>query len=292
MRPAAFDYVAPTSLDQALAVLSEAGGDARPIAGGQSLVPMMNLRLAQPERVVDLRRITELRGIEARADSVRIGAMTTHAEVEESEELARALPLLAAVACEIGHPPVRSRGTIGGSVAHADPTAEWPVVLATLGALVHVVGPSGTRAVPAREFFLGYFMTALETGEIVSAVEIPRLEAGTGWSFREFARQPGAFALVSVVALAALDGDGAVGRLVAGLGSCAPAPVVFERDRPALGDADADGASFGHVAAEIAAEIEDPPADIHAASADRREIARALLEDALSEAAGRAGRCP
>jgi aerobic carbon-monoxide dehydrogenase medium subunit len=289
MRPTAFDYVAPRTLGEALDALRDPEREARPISGGQSLVPLMNLRFTQPDLLVDLRRLHELRGIEVRDDCVALGAMTTHAEVEESEELGSALPILAAAAREIGHSAIRSRGTIGGSVAHADPAAEWPVVFATLDARISVLSSAGTRVVPAREFFLGYFMTALDAGEIVASVEIPRVGVATGWSFREMARQPGAFAIVSVAALVTVDTEGLVERVVVGVGSCSPAPLVFEIGPPQSSGTYANEA-LGQAADTVVAGLTEAPTDIHATAADRREIARALVEESLAEAANRVAR--
>ncbi|MEA2227015.1 MAG: aerobic carbon-monoxide dehydrogenase medium subunit [Solirubrobacteraceae bacterium] len=288
MRPASFDYAVPDSLAAAVQALERGGPDAKLIAGGQSLMPMMNFRLARPELLVDLRRVPGLAGIAVEADRVVIGAMTTHAEIERSAQLARVLPVLGAAAREIGHPAIRNRGTIGGSLAHADPAAEWPVVAAALDASVRVTGPRGERTVPARELFVSYLTTALQDGEIVTAVEIPIPPAGTGWSFQEFARQAGAFALVMVVALAALDGEGRVARLAVALGGVDSKPVLAGVDAGPLLGAAPSRELVAAATEEIVATLE-PSGDVHVSGEDRRQAARALLGRGLSEALARAG---
>src|SRR5881392_992625 len=176
MKPAPFDYFAPATLDEALALLAEHGGDAKPLAGGQSLLPAMNFRLARPAVLVDLNRISELAYVRAES-GVAIGAMTRQRVVERSDVVARAAPLLAEALPSIAHPQIRNRGTVGGSVAHADPAAELPAVMLALGARMHVVGPSGWRALAADEFFTGLFATALEHDEMLAEIEIPALAA-------------------------------------------------------------------------------------------------------------------
>jgi carbon-monoxide dehydrogenase medium subunit len=286
MRPAAFEYVAPTSVAAAVESLERGGYDAKVIAGGQSLVPMLNFRLARPELLVDVGRIPELRGISVESDRVSIGAMTTHREIEESDALAGVLPVMRVAAREIGHSAIRNRGTIGGSLAHADASAEWPIVATALDARMRVSGPGGERTIPAREFFVGHFTTALSHDELLTAVEIPVPADGAGWSFHELARQPGAFALVIVVVAARLGSDGAVASLSIALGGVGSTPVV--PDAAGLLGSVPSAALVRQAADEIARDI-DPPSDVHAGTEDRRDIARALVARGLSDALAMAG---
>ena len=288
MRPPAFDYVAPASADGVLECLERGGGDAKVIAGGQSLVPLLNFRLARPELLVDLRRVPDLDGLSVEADRVVIGATMTHRAVEMADELHEVLPIMRAAATHIGHPAIRNRGTIGGSLAHADAAAEWPIVAAALGARMHVLCPTGDRIVDARDFFVGYLTTALETNELLTAIEFPTSSAGAGWSFGEFARQPGAFALVIVVVLARLDASGRTEALSIAVGGVDAAPVVVDAELLGLLGA-IPSSALVREAAEMVVRGLEPPEDVHASRQDRRDIARALVCRGLAEAFERAG---
>ncbi|MCL8207695.1 MAG: FAD binding domain-containing protein [Actinomycetia bacterium] len=204
MKPVRFEYVAPSSLAEALAVLDQAGWGGKVLAGGQSLVPMMNFRLVRPEVLVDLNPLADLAGIEQDAEGWRIGAMTRHAAVESAAALAP-LPVMARTARLIGHWAIRNRGTVGGSLAHADPAAEWGAVLTALGATVEVARRGGTRTLAVADLIVGPLTTALEPNEIITAVRIPRAAAADRWGIYEVVQRPGDFALVGAVARVAGD---------------------------------------------------------------------------------------
>lgn len=184
MKPAPLDYAAPETLAEAVALLADASREAKVIAGGQSLMPMLNMRLARPELLVDLRRVDGLDHIREEHGAIRIGAMTSKREVEQSPLVRERLPLLHAATLHVGHPQIRSRGTVGGSMAQADPAAEYPCV-AVAGATMRAVGPGGERTIPAADFFVTYLTTALEEDEILVEVSFPVPAPGTGWSFTE-----------------------------------------------------------------------------------------------------------
>jgi CO/xanthine dehydrogenase FAD-binding subunit len=215
VKPAPFDYVAPETLEDALALVGE---DSRPLAGGQSLVPMLNFRLARPARLVDLERVAGLAYIEA-GETLRIGAMTRHAALERSPVVAERWPLLVQAVKHVGHPQIRSRGTVGGSVAHADPKAELPVALTALDARFHVRSAHGARTLTAAELFAGPLMTTLEPGELLVEIEVPSLPAGARTAFVEHARTHGDFAIAGAAVVMA-PGHESVALLGAG-----PTPV-------------------------------------------------------------------
>src|SRR3984893_14907747 len=198
MKPAPFDYVVPRSLDEALEALANGGSDAKLLAGGQSLIPLLNFRLARPSLLVDLNRVTELAFIRPRDQGIAIGAMTRQATVERDIQLRNKQPLLLEAIGWVGHPAIRSRGTIGGSLAHADPAAELPAVAVCLDAQLIVAGPRGRRTVAAEDFFAGYLTTVLEPDEILVETWLPPRRAGTGQAWIEFARRHGDFALAGV----------------------------------------------------------------------------------------------
>jgi aerobic carbon-monoxide dehydrogenase medium subunit len=280
MRPRSFDYVAPPCIDEALAAL-EGDIEVRALAGGQSLIPMMNFRLARPERVVDLRKLSELRRVVIEERRVVLGAMTTHLELERSPELSAKLPILAAAAQHIGHPAIRNRGTIGGSLAHADAAAEWPVVATALDAELSLASRRGERTVPARDFFVGDFTTLIEQDELLTSVAMPALEPHAGWSFKEFMRQHRAFALALVAVVAELDPEGHIGKLVVALGGVDSAPVLADT-RQFIGEPASEGLIAE--AAHVVADALRPPSDLHATGEDRKSIARALVKRGLTEA--------
>ena len=207
MKPASFDYHAPTTVDEALALLEANGPDSRLLAGGQSLVPMMNFRLAAPPVIVDLNRIPDLAYIEDHGDVVCIGAMTRQRAVESSALVADKLPVLSAAIKLVGHLPTRSRGTIGGSIAHADPAAELPMVLQALDGAVVVRGPNGRRTIAASELFQDAMTTSIAADEILVEVRLPVMPAGAGYAVEEFARRHGDFAIAAVTAVILREGD-------------------------------------------------------------------------------------
>ena len=208
MIPEAFAYTAPSTIADALSLLAEHGDDAKVLAGGHSLIPMMKLRLANPAVLIDIGRIAALRGIRRQGGVVTIGAMTTHAQIEESAELRALLPIMAEAATVIGDPLVRHRGTLGGSLAHADPAGDWPAVALALDATIHVSGPDGERTIAAREFFLDLFTSALEPGELLTAIDLPIPPAGTGMAYQKFAHPASGYAVVGAAAVVTVDADG------------------------------------------------------------------------------------
>jgi carbon-monoxide dehydrogenase medium subunit len=272
MKPAAFEYVAPTSVDEAIAALAEHGDEAKVLAGGQSLIPLLSLRLARPTALVDLNGVDELQHVSVNG-SVQIGAMTRHRHVERSAEIAAAVPLLAAVVPYIGHAAIRTRGTIGGSLAHADPAAELPAVAVALDATFTARSRSGTRTIDASDFFDGYFTTTLAPDEVLTAVTFPAAVPGTKVSVQEMARRHGDFAMVAVVAQRAPDGDT---RLA--LVNVADKPYrATEAEAAARAGADADEI------ADLATRDLEPASDLHATSEYRTHVARVLVRRALTE---------
>ncbi|MDH3298684.1 MAG: xanthine dehydrogenase family protein subunit M [Gemmatimonadota bacterium] len=281
MKPGPFEYVRPASVEEAIAALEDGGYDAKPLAGGQSLIPAMNFRLAQPAVLVDLEDLDELRGIRAREDGgLIIGAMTLHRELERSTLVAERAPLVAEVMPWIAHPQIRNRGTVGGSLAHADPAAELPSVMQVLDAVLHVRGPDGGRTIPVDEFYLGLFTTALEPGELLTAIEIPPLPAGATCAFEEVSRRHGDFALAGVAVVVETGADGAVARARMSLLSVGDGPVLAERTMASLVGRALSAESIRDAAA-ITAEDLDPPSDIHASAAFRRHLAGVLTHRAL-----------
>ncbi len=218
MKPGPFHYYRARSLREALDLLSGTTADAKLLAGGQSLVPLLNLRLARPEALIDLNSIPGLSYIRSEGSDIAIGALTRHREMEFSELLATELPLLTEAIPQIGHPAIRNRGTLGGSLAHADPAAELPCALTALDARMVAIGPGGERAIRAEDFFAGFYATALSDHEILKEVRIPLEKRAAGWSFVEFARRHGDFALAEVSVLLFADGSGrgASARVVVG----------------------------------------------------------------------------
>ena len=279
MKPVPLDYVVPSSVEEAVAVLHEGGGEARPIAGGQSLIPLLNLRLATPATLVDVARLPELAGVTVGGSSIVLGAAVTHSDVEHSKELARSLPLLPFVAGHIGHPPIRVRGTLGGSLAHGDPAAEWPTVMALLDATVLAQGVTGSRRISARHFCSSFLTTVLEPDEVLVSIEIAQPSHRCRFAFSEFARQAGAFALVIVAAMAVIH-DGVVDDVALGVGGCGSTPLVFTGDALPLAGERLDDTAIDETARVVSSSVE-PPSDIHASGEDRREIARALVARTL-----------
>ena len=288
MKPPIFEYHRPDTLDEALRLLAERE-DAKPLAGGQSLIPAMNFRLAAPAALVDLGRLSELRGIaESGNGGLQLGALTTHASVEKSELVAARAPLLAETMPFIAHPQIRNRGTVGGSLAHADPAAELPAVVLALEAMLVLRSATAERRVPAQEFFTGLFATALEPGELVTAVELPALAARSGWAFEEMARRHGDFALVGVATVLSLDAGGNCADARIALLSVGDGPILARRAMAAL-EGQAPTAETFRSAAELAAtEDIDPPGDLHASAAYRRQLTRVLVRRGLIRAAERA----
>jgi len=278
MKPPPFEYHAPATLEEALALLADEETDAKPLAGGQSLVPMMNMRLAWPAALVDLNRVEELAGLRVDDGRLCAGAMVRQRELERSPLVREHCPLLAEALPFIGHTATRARGTVGGSIAHADPAAEIPTVLTALGGEVVVEGPRGSRVVAADDLFLGYFSVALEPGELISEVRFPVATEGHGYAFEEFARRFGDFALAGVAA--SVDPDGDVRLALCG---AAAKPVRATRAEEAARSGGLTDDAIDESARLAAAEAE-PPSDMHGDAEYRRELVGALCGRALRRA--------
>ncbi len=271
MITAPFTYQRATSVDEAVGLAAASGEDAKFLAGGHSLLPLMKLRLAVPEVLVDIGRLTELSYVRDAGSHLAIGALTSHDEVARSGLLAAELPLLAYAAAQVGDPQVRHRGTIGGSLAHADPAADLPAVIRALDATLVALGPAGQRQIPAGEFFRDLFETALAPGELLTEIRIPKPAAG-GWSFQKFAKRGIDWAIVGV----AVQGDSVA------LVNMASTPVRAAAVERAL----ADGASLAEAAA-FAADGTSAPADLNGSRGYREHLARVLVGRALAEARSR-----
>jgi aerobic carbon-monoxide dehydrogenase medium subunit len=282
VKPAAFAYLRPVSLDEALRQLADGGGDAKPIAGGQSLGPMMNMRLARPARLVDLNDLTELAYVRDAGAVLRVGALTRHHQVAESPLVRRECPLLGQAARTIGHYAIRQRGTIGGSLAHADPAAQFPLVALTLGATLHVRSAAGERTVAAGDFFVGAMTTTLAPGELIEFIEFPKAAAGEAAAYRLFNRRHGDYAIIAAATTLSMAG-GQVDRLRLGLGGATPVPQSLERLAQAARGRRPDDAWVREVARGAADQLvvdEDRRVSIQY----RRELAESLVAGALRDA--------
>jgi carbon-monoxide dehydrogenase medium subunit len=283
VKPAAFDYHAPSAAEEAVALLAELGDEAKILAGGQSLVPMLALRLATFDHLVDIGRIGELEGISAGANAVTVGAGTTQATIEASASLADSVPLLARATPLIGHFQIRNRGTLGGSVAHADPAAEYPAVALAMDAEVEVVSRRGERRLAATDFFTGFWSTALEPDELVAGVRFPVWTGRCGFAVREFARRHGDFAVAGAAVAVRLDGDDRVDRCAISLIGMGSTPIR------ATG---AEGATIGQTAplaaddvgALAVTDLEEVPSDLHGSAEYRKRVGAAMVARAWVEA--------
>jgi CO/xanthine dehydrogenase FAD-binding subunit len=286
MKPPPFEYAAPGSIPEALELLRAEPGVTALLAGGQSLIPMLNMRMAQPQLVVDLNRVRGLDAIERTPDGrLRIGSMVRQRRLESEPALGERVPLMAQAARHIAHVPIRSRGTVGGSLAHADPAAELPATVAALDGRLLVRGPGGDRAIPAADFFVGPLATAIEPGELLLGVELQPPPAGTGSAFLEVARTHGAFALAAVAALLHVDpSGGSIDHIRLALAGVGGAPYVPRwLDEAALGEIPGE-ALFRRIGERVSDEVE-PFDDIHASAAYRKRIAGVLTVRALTAAA-------
>jgi len=276
MKPPPFDYYAPGTLDEALTLLDELGEDAKPLAGGQSLVPLMNFRLAWPSALVDLNFVAGLDHIRRDGEELVFGATARQADAERSDDVRPGWPLLIEALRHVGHPATRSRGTVAGSLAHADPAAELPAVLIALRGEVVVASRRGSRRIAADDLFLGFLSTALEPGELITEVRIPAPPPGSGWAFVEHARRFGDFALAGVAVSIAPGG--------AGIALCGAAgrPLRAARAEQAL-----EGGAAPDDVGRVAAEECEPQSDIHGDAAYRRDLVRVLTSRAVRTAQGR-----
>jgi carbon-monoxide dehydrogenase medium subunit len=272
MIPAAFDYVRAGSAEEAISLINEHGSDAKFLAGGHSLLPLMKLRLAQPAVLVDIGRLTDLSYIKEAGDHIAIGALTRHMDVEKSPLLAQHSPLLAHAAGHVGDPQVRHRGTIGGSIAHADPASDLPATTLALGATYVVQGPNGTREIAATDFYQGFLESDLAADEMLTEIRVPKMN-GAGWSFQKFNRRAQDWAIVGV---AAWRRNGSSGVALVNMGQT---PVLAAQVTAALSG----GASIAD-AAELAAADAEPTADNNASVEYRTHLAKVLVRRALEEA--------
>ena len=287
MVAAPFGYQRVSSFEEAAAALRERGEDAKVLAGGQSLVPMLNLRVARPEWLIDVNPVGA-GPITDHGDHLRLPALTRHRAVEEAEVVRRRCPILAEAAAHVGNVRTRTRGTIGGSLAHADPAAELPLVAVALDAEVTAQGPDGARDLPADDLLVGFLTTTLAPDEVLTEVRVPTLPPGGGWSFLEMSRRSSDWMVVGVAALVELDERGTVAAASAALGGVAERPWKVPAEVLAdLTGVAPEAAPLARVA-EHAAALLDPDDDVHATGAYRRRLAAVLLRRALAQAAARA----
>jgi CO/xanthine dehydrogenase FAD-binding subunit len=287
MKPAAFEYVVADSIEMAVASLAEAGGEAKIIAGGQSLVPMLNFRLLRPATLVDINRIPGLAFIRDDGRAVAIGALTRHHQLEISPVIARHFPVLACAMTHVAHLAIRNRGTIGGSLSHADPAAELPMMAALLDAELRIVSAAGTRTAAARDFFQGALTVDLAEGEIVTEVVLPKLPPKSGWGFEEVARRSGDFAIAAVAATLTLSGGAIAQARIAVTGVAATPRRASEAEAMLVGTRLDQGVSDDVIAAVRS--IVEPDTDLHASADYRRHLVGVLARKALAGAWQRAG---
>lgn len=285
MIPAQFDYIAPKTLDEALSLLAQHSDDAKILAGGHSLIPAMKLRLSQPQVLIDLGRINDLAYIREDGNQIRIGAMTTHYQLESSEQLKQACPLMPECAAHIGDVQVRNKGTIGGSLAHADPAADWPAAILALDAELVVVGRNGERAVNARDFFVDLFTTALQPGEILREIRINRPNGGTGQSYKKVAQPASGFAVVGV-AVSLSKNNGTCEDIAVGITGIGSKPYRADQVENSLKGKVLDEATIRE-AVSHAAEGVDANADLYASAEYRQHLARVYTRRAIELAASR-----
>jgi CO/xanthine dehydrogenase FAD-binding subunit len=288
MKPASFEYHAPRTVAEAIDLLGQYGDDAKILAGGQSLVPLMNFRLARPAHIVDINRVADLAYVRPANGSLAFGALTRHHVLEQDPQVAERCPLLPHLATLIGHAQIRHRGTIGGSLAHSDPVAELCLAATLLDAEIDAQGPNGTRTLRPDEFFLTYLTTSLEPTELLTEVRFPALPAGAGWSVKELTRRHGDFAIVAAAAV--LEADNGVCRTArVAVAGGAPSPV-----RSAVAESALVGQPLGveafRAAGEAAAAEADPESDLHGSADYRRKMVAVFVRRALEEAASRVGK--
>jgi carbon-monoxide dehydrogenase medium subunit len=286
VKPSPFAYSAPTSLAEALSVLADVAGDGKVLAGGQSLVPILNMRLAAPAHIIDINRVPDLAFVRVEDGGVRVGALARHAEVERDDAAHAALPLLRQALRLVAHPVIRNRGTTVGSLAHADPSGEMTAVLALTGGTVELARQGSTRTVGAVDFFVAPLESAVEAGEMAVSAHFPVPPPMTGTTFVEVSRRHGDYAVCGLAALVTLQQDGTIGHARAAYISVGPTPVVLDLTEAVHGRSP-DGADWD-AAGRLAQGQVDPEPDIHATADYRRHLVGVLTGRALREAAGRA----
>jgi CO/xanthine dehydrogenase FAD-binding subunit len=288
VKPAPFEYVRPDSRDEALEVLRQRGDDAKILAGGQSLVPMMNFRLARPAVLVDLNGLSNLMYVRVEDHGLAVGAMTRQRTIEKSALVRDLAPLLAEATPWIGHLPIRTRGTIGGSLVHADPAAEYPVVMVALGAELTLARTGGTRRVAAADFFDTYLSTTIAPDEILTEIRVPSVAPRAGVAFMEISRRHGDFAIVAAAAVVNLDGTGRIASARVALGGVGPRPVRGDAAERMLAGQRPTAALVAEASTSVMAAT-DPPEDIHASAEYRREMSAVFTRRALTAALAKLG---
>jgi carbon-monoxide dehydrogenase medium subunit len=288
MKPAAFRHFAPTRVEDAIALLAEHGADAKVLAGGQSLVPAMNFRLGRFPVLVDLNRVADLAYIHDDGERIRLGAMTRQRDIELSPVVRDKVPLLRQATLRVSHLPIRTRGTVGGSCAHADPASEYPAVMLALDARFTIRGPQGTRQVPAANFFRGYFETAVESGELLVEIDLPAASPGQRFAFDEVSRRKGDFAIVGIAVALTLAGGRMAGVRITGCGIGA-GPMRLEAAERVL-EGRSPAPALLREAAQAASGAVDPQDDLHASADYRRRLVITLVERVVAAAAD--GRTP
>lgn len=284
MIPASFEYEAPTTLDEAIRLLQQHGDNAKLLAGGHSLIPLMKLRLAQPGVLIDLGRIPGLAYIQERDGSIAIGALSTHHMLETSDLLRRELPLVAEAAAAIGDVQVRNRGTIGGSLVHADPGADLPAVVLALGGTLMLRGPRGERTVSADEFFVGMLTTAVEPDEVLTEIRLPKLAGRAGYAYQKAPNPASGYAMVGIAAAVSLATDGTVQDVRIGITGAGPQPVRARAAEDALRGRQPTAEAIATAAEQAAQAVEEPLEDIHASAEYRRALVRVHTRRALERA--------
>jgi carbon-monoxide dehydrogenase medium subunit len=287
MNPTQFAYQRADSVDEAIALLQEHGEGAKLIAGGHSLLPIMKLRLAEPELLIDIGRIPQLGGVRDDSGEIAIGALVTHHHIATDDQIRSTVPLLADAAARVGDRQVRNRGTIGGALAHADAAADYPAAILALDATIVARGPRGERRIPAREFFLDFLTTALQSDEVLTEVSVPAPPEGHGWSYQKLANQASGYAIVGVGAIVVMDGKGVCADACIGVTGTAAVPWRAEATETALRDQRLEDGAVA-AAAELVDGGIDALDDLHGSAEYRRRVTRGLTRRAILEAAGRA----
>lgn len=290
MKPPRFHYFLARNVDEAVQLLAEQGEESRVLAGGQSLMPLMNMRLARPSALIDLNEIGALAYVRAWDGGLVLGAMTRDADLEQATLAAERIPLLVEAARHVGHPAIRNRSTIGGSIAHADPAAELPAVMLALDAELEARSVSGSRTIAVRDFFQGPFQTSLVAGEMLTEIRVPGLPPRSGSAFMEFARREGDYALVGVAAVVTLAEDGTIASARLGLCSAGQTPVRPTAAESLLKGKRPDKNVWQTASEAVIASLNDPPSDIHGSADYRRHLAGVMTGRALALAAERAER--
>ncbi|WP_241385516.1 FAD binding domain-containing protein [Rhodococcus sp. CH91] len=284
MKPSAFEYHRPTTPEEAAELLEEFGDEAKVIAGGQSLMPMLNLRLAAFDHLIDIARLTELSGITHDSTSVTVGATTKQATIGRSTTIRTSVPLLSRATSLIGHLPIRNRGTIGGSVAHADAAAEYPAVALTLDAELEALSSAGRRTIQAAEFFTGMWSTALRDDELLTKVTFPRWEGRSGYSIAEFSRRKGDFALSGACVAVKVDENARVEQCNIGLFGLGPVPMRATAIERSLVGCSIDALEVREIGHAAVADLSSVPADLHGSSAYRTRVGATMVARALTSA--------